>query len=202
MKSKKRLALHWQILIGMVLGIVVGVIAVYADGSFVGMLTSYETVATKDQIPAETGVYFVEDTGEYFRVDQVEPDAKEKVKPITKAYKPFSALVSNWIQPFGKIFINLLKMIAIPLIIASLIKGVSDLKNLSSLSAMGGRTIALYLITTVIAVIIGLAIVNVVRPGTGFSKETRDNRPGSQSTNGKTVFRGTDCHGRRSSFRH
>ena len=49
--------------------------------------------------------------------------------------------ISDYIKPFGTIFINLLKLIAVPLILASLIKGVSDLKDISKLSKMGGRTI-------------------------------------------------------------
>lgn len=81
--------------------------------------------------------------------------------------------VSNWIKPFGNIFINSLKLIAVPLILASLIKGVSDLKDLSKLSKMGGKTIALYLITTTIAVTIGLIVVNTFKPGTSISEETR-----------------------------
>ena len=87
---------------------------------------------------------------------------------------PFwSGLVINWIKPLGSIFINLLKLIAIPLIVASLIKGVSDLNNISSLSALGGRTVVLYLFTTVVAVTIGLGIVNLVQPGNSFSEKTR-----------------------------
>ena len=81
--------------------------------------------------------------------------------------------VTNWIAPFGTIFINALKLIAVPLIIASLIKGVSDLQDLSKLSAMGGRTIGLYLFTTVVAVTLGLAVVNLVRPGNSITEETR-----------------------------
>ena len=56
--------------------------------------------------------------------------------------------ISDYIKPFGTIFINLLKLIAVPLILASLIKGISDLKDISKLSKMGGRTIIIYLITT------------------------------------------------------
>ena len=82
-------------------------------------------------------------------------------------------LISNWIKPFGTIFINALKLIAIPLILASLIKGISDLKDISKLSKMGGITITTYLITTVIAVSVGLAIVNIVKPGNSISDETR-----------------------------
>jgi len=83
------------------------------------------------------------------------------------------ALVVDWIKPFGTIFINVLKLIAVPLILASLIKGVSDLKDITQLSSMGGRTIGLYLFTTLTAVTIGLSIVNVIKPGNTISDETR-----------------------------
>ncbi len=81
--------------------------------------------------------------------------------------------ISDWIKPFGTIFINSLKLIAIPLILASLVKGISDLKDISKLSQMGGVTIVTYLITTVIAVSIGLIVVNVIKPGDSISEETR-----------------------------
>ncbi|WP_372792154.1 dicarboxylate/amino acid:cation symporter [Lutibacter sp.] len=113
----KKLALHWQILLGMVLGVLLGLIMTQFDGG------------------------------------------KE--------------IVQDWIKPFGKIFINALKLIAVPLILASLIKGVSDLKDISKLSKMGGRTIGIYLITTVIAVSIGLLLVNIIKPGNSISNETR-----------------------------
>ncbi|MDG1711981.1 MAG: dicarboxylate/amino acid:cation symporter [Flavobacteriaceae bacterium] len=81
--------------------------------------------------------------------------------------------IGNYIRPFGTIFINLLKLIAVPLILASLIKGVSDLKDISKLSKMGGRTILTYLITTLTAVTIGLILVNVIQPGKSISVDTR-----------------------------
>jgi len=81
--------------------------------------------------------------------------------------------IGNYIKPFGTIFINLLKLIAVPLILASLIKGVSDLKDISKLSQMGGRTIITYLITTLTAVSIGLILVNIIQPGKSISVETR-----------------------------
>ena len=83
-------------------------------------------------------------------------------------------LVSDWIKPFGTIFINALKLIAMPLILGSLIKGVSDLKDISKLSLMGGRTIGIYIVTTVLAVSIGLLMVNTFRPGTSIAEETRE----------------------------
>lgn len=86
----------------------------------------------------------------------------------------FNQFVADWIKPFGTIFINALKLIAMPLIIFSLIKGVSDLKDISSLSVMGGRTIGIYLVTTVFAVTIGLLVVNLVKPGYSIAEETRE----------------------------
>ena len=81
---------------------------------------------------------------------------------------------TDWIKPFGVMFINSLKLIAIPLIVASLIKGVSDIQDISQLSSMGGRTIGLYLFTTVVAICVGLVVVNVGGPGNGITEETRE----------------------------
>lgn len=85
-----------------------------------------------------------------------------------------SEFISDWIKPFGNMFINALKLIAVPLILASLIKGISDLKDISKLSQMGTRTIVTYVITTVIAVSIGLGMVNLIQPGGAISEETRN----------------------------
>ena len=82
-------------------------------------------------------------------------------------------LTNDWIKPWGKIFINLLKLIAVPLVFASLIKGVSSLSDISKLSRIGGKTITIYLFTTVVAVTFGLLLVNIVQPGTSFSEEKR-----------------------------
>lgn len=113
--STKKLALHWQIMIGMILGVVFGYIASISD---------------------------------------------------------FTDFVSDWIKPIGTIFINLLKLIAIPLIIASLVKGISDLQDISKFSTIGLRTIGIYIVTTVIAISIGLGIVNLLGPGNSLSADT------------------------------
>ena len=91
--------------------------------------------------------------------------------------------VINWIKPFGTIFINSLKLIAVPLILASLIKGVSDLKDLSKLSSMGGVTIATYIFTTMMAVSIGLIAVNIIEPGNFIAEETREQLVNAYSSN-------------------
>ncbi|TWT96689.1 Proton glutamate symport protein [Botrimarina colliarenosi] len=83
-------------------------------------------------------------------------------------------LITDWVKPFGTVFINSLKMIAVPLIVASLVKGVSDMRDLGRLSALGGRTVALYLFTTVVSVSLGLVVVNVVQPGLAIDQATRE----------------------------
>ena len=81
---------------------------------------------------------------------------------------------SDWIAPFGTIFMNLLKLIAIPLIFVSLIKGVAGLKDISQLSKLGIRTLSFYIVSTVIAISFGLVLVNVIQPGTSFPKEMQE----------------------------
>lgn len=80
----------------------------------------------------------------------------------------------DWIKPFGDIFIRSLKLIAIPLVIVSLIDGVSNLTDVAKLSRLGGKTILFYLSTTILAVTIGLVTVNIIKPGMFLSEERRD----------------------------
>ncbi|WP_162341116.1 dicarboxylate/amino acid:cation symporter [Cyclobacterium salsum] len=81
----------------------------------------------------------------------------------------------NYIKPVGTIFINGLKMIAVPLVLASLIVGVSNLGDISKLSRIGGKTILTYIFTTALSVSVGLLIVNIFSPGKSLPVETRDN---------------------------
>ncbi|MFQ5571246.1 MAG: dicarboxylate/amino acid:cation symporter [Rhodothermales bacterium] len=92
---------------------------------------------------------------------------------IIAAAMGWGTFTSNWIGPFGTIFINLLKLIAVPLIIASLITGVASLSDLKKLSRIGGKTIAIYIGTTVVALIIGLVLVNVLQPGKTVPEDMR-----------------------------
>lgn len=82
-------------------------------------------------------------------------------------------VVADWIAPFGKIFINLLKMIAVPLIVVSIIVGLADLKDIAKVSALGKKTIGMYLLTTFSAVTIGLVLANVIQPGNFIKEESR-----------------------------
>lgn len=83
-------------------------------------------------------------------------------------------IVVDWIKPFGTIFINLLKMIAVPLIVVSLIVGLADLKDISKLSKLGGRTVLFYLCSTIAAVTIGLGLANLIKPGRYINQESRE----------------------------
>ncbi|REL37691.1 dicarboxylate/amino acid:cation symporter [Rhodohalobacter sp. SW132] len=91
----------------------------------------------------------------------------------------FSSLVGwnqftiDYIRPFGTIFVDLLKLIAVPLVLASLVVGVSSLNDMTKLSRLGGKTIGIYMITTVFAITIGLTVVNVIQPGKTLPEETR-----------------------------
>ena len=112
----KKLALHWQIIIGMILGVFFGILAYHFS---------------------------------------------------------LNNFTNDWIKPFGVIFVNLLKLIAVPLVFASLIKGVASLSDISRLSKIGSRTIMLYLFSTVLSVGIGLGLVNLVGPGNSFSNDKK-----------------------------
>lgn len=81
----------------------------------------------------------------------------------------------DYIKPVGTIFINGLKMIAMPLVLASLIIGVSNLGDISKLSRIGGRSLFLFLATTVVSISIGLTLVNVFKPGAALPDSTREN---------------------------
>ena len=79
----------------------------------------------------------------------------------------------NWIKPWGIIFLNLLKLIAVPLIFTSLVKGISSLSDINKLSRIGLKTLFYYLITMIIAIVIGLTFVNTVKPGDIFPEDKK-----------------------------
>lgn len=89
----------------------------------------------------------------------------------------------DWIKPVGTIFITLLELIAIPLVLASLIVGVTNLNDMTKLSRMGGKTVAIYLVTTMLAITIGLTVVNTFQPGKTLPEETRQELMSTYSQN-------------------
>ena len=84
---------------------------------------------------------------------------------VFAAVNQLGDFTSDWVTPFGTLFVNLLKLIAMPLVFASLVTGVASLADVRKLSRMGGRTIGIYLLTTVVSITIGLVVVNVLKPG-------------------------------------
>lgn len=85
-----------------------------------------------------------------------------------------TALTVNYIKPFGTVFLNSLKLVAIPLIFASLVVGITSIEDVTKLSRIGGKTFLIYTATTVMAVVMGLTIANLVKPGQVISDQTRD----------------------------
>lgn len=91
---------------------------------------------------------------------------------IATSFNGGAEFIGDWVAPMGQIFIRLLKMIAVPLVIVSMIKGIAELQSISSLSKIGSRTVMWFAITTVFAVILGLLIVNIFQPGLAVQPET------------------------------
>ena len=91
---------------------------------------------------------------------------------ISGAYG-LNGFTTNWIDPFGIIFINILKFIAVPLVLFSIVTGVAGLGDPSQLGRMGAKTLGLYLITTVFSISMGLLIVNIFVPGNNSNESTR-----------------------------
>ena len=94
-----------------------------------------------------------------------------------------NGFTTDYIKPVGTIFVTLLKLIAVPLVLASLIDGVANLNDIKKLSRMGGRTIGIYLITTVLAITIGLVVVNVLKPWEALPEATKTTLMTSYSGN-------------------
>ena len=83
----------------------------------------------------------------------------------------WESFVHDWVAPWGTIFMRLLKLIAVPLVLVSLIMGVVNLKDIRNLSRIGLKTILIYICTTIIAVSIGLGMVSLIKPGKTFPKD-------------------------------
>jgi len=112
------------------------------------------------KVPGAVSVV-VETMGDKQRYDEVSRLRKEKT-------------IATVIKPLGDVFIRLLMMIAIPLVFASLMVGVSSLHDVTRMARIGGKTIAYYIVTTALAISIGVTIANVLRPGERMSMEARD----------------------------
>jgi len=87
---------------------------------------------------------------------------------------PFLNMAQKYVSdPLGKIFLNMLIMMVIPLVFASLSLGVAQMGDLKKLGRIGFRTVSYFLLVTSLAAIIGLALVNSIRPGDYLPPETK-----------------------------
>ncbi|MEE2793186.1 MAG: dicarboxylate/amino acid:cation symporter [Acidobacteriota bacterium] len=84
---------------------------------------------------------------------------------VTAAYAGWGNFTADWVAPFGTIFFRLLLLVAVPLVLASLITGIASLSDLNKLSRIGGKTIVIYVSTTLVALAVGLTLVNLLNPG-------------------------------------
>ena len=116
----KKMALHWQVIIALVLGVVYSVVAVKYASAF-----------------------------------------------------DWVTFTADYIAPFGEIFVRVLKLIAVPMVLFSIIAGIGSLKNIKQLGRVGVKTLLIYVGTTMSAILIGLLLVNLIKPGTFPSDESR-----------------------------
>jgi proton glutamate symport protein len=98
----------------------------------------------------------------------------------------------NWIKPWGTIFLNMLKLLAVPLIFVSLVKGMAGLTDISKLSRIGLKTLGFFMASTVVAITVGLLIVNIMKPGHAFpgSKRAELQRQYAVSAGEKEIIAG------------
>jgi len=90
---------------------------------------------------------------------------------LISVWAGWETFTTNWVKPWGTIFLKLLKLIAVPLIFVSLVKGISSLTDITKLSRIGYKTIVIYLVTTLFATTVGLAMVNILKPGKVFPED-------------------------------
>ncbi|MDA8886592.1 dicarboxylate/amino acid:cation symporter [Bacteroidia bacterium] len=112
----KKMALHWQVIIALIIGVIYSIIAVQQG---------------------------------------------------------WAGFTADYVAPFGEIFIRVLKLIAVPMVLFSIISGIGSLKNIKQLGRVGIKTLLIYMTTTMSAIIIGLLLVNLIKPGTFPSDNSR-----------------------------
>ena len=90
---------------------------------------------------------------------------------IVSVFGGIGNVITDWIMPFGTIFVKMLKLVAIPLIFVSLVSGISNLRDTAKLSRIGGKTFSIYILTTITAITVALILANLLEPGEYFPEE-------------------------------
>lgn len=179
-----KLALHWQILIGMIAGTLLGV--------FLNLFASSTDVNVTENLPPgissaaiadssdRTSIKYVGEDGEVTQYT-VDPISRQEgvLHSIAELDKVDPAAASiyyahgqstakrwgGWFKKVGGLFLRMLQMVAVPLIITSLLTGILGLGGAEGVGRMFRRTITYYVCTSLLAIVTGLVVVNIVRPG-------------------------------------
>ncbi len=166
-----KLALHWQILIGLILGIAFGILF---PTNF--KITDKSITELRDKGVPENVIQQVSllKTNVAKTLSEFRYDVRDKLDTeiidtygtiILRAakYNPYLKYV-GWM---GELFMRALKMIIVPLILTSIISGVANIGNAENLGRLGGKTMLYYLTTSTLAILTGLFFVNIIKPGIG-----------------------------------
>ncbi len=156
--KRKRLALHWKILLGLLLGVAVGV-----------MINLFWTADTWAGLGVHDPASFLADSLAVREASTAVGGPNEHADTGAHAAR-FIRFATAFT---GDLFMRGLRFIAVPIVLFSLIVGASSLNDASKLGRIGGKTIVLYLCTTAVAISVGLVLANVIAPGEGFGEEAR-----------------------------
>lgn len=191
--KKFRIQLHTKILIGLILGAVFGsVFHMSANEIEIITKTGKEKISDFSEVKFLKGdsVLISFDSGgqlsiikylKSFTDKKVKDAIKVKVTLKSNEEKEFSNVIEitkvkslgALIKPIGDIFVRLLNMIAVPLVFASLLVGAASLSDLRNVARIGGKTIVIFMATTVIAITVGLLFANLIQPGHFMPPETK-----------------------------
>ncbi len=178
-----RLALHWQILIGMIVGTVVGVtLNIAGSGTSVvlrdGLPPGIESVSMTDTASRSEITITGNDGQQVTRaIDPLGKNGDFRTLDDLRQADPIAATlyvqhgqssakrVGAWFKRIGGLFLRMLQMVAVPLIITSLLTGVLGLGLGDGVGRMFRNTILYYLATSFLAIVTGLIAVNLIRPG-------------------------------------
>ncbi len=179
-----RLALHWQILIGMITGSLIGI--------GLNLTASTRIVTVSQGLPANIAQATINDSSERTDISYVDKTGKETrrvIDPVARDDAAFRTLdqlqradsvaakiylqhgqslakrIGVWFQRIGGLFLRMLQMVAVPLIVTSLLTGILGLGAAGGVGRMFRRTVLYYLTTSLLAIVTGLLVVNVIRPG-------------------------------------
>ncbi len=167
----KKIKLHWQILIALVLAIIYGLTFEtqyrISEPAIEKLQARDVKVQVVDQLQTIKGKIYPGETAfkeELARLLPPEDLMKYEVPIIKAAYDNVAIKYVSWM---GDVFMRALKMLIIPLILSSLISGVANIGSGSNLGRLGLKTISYYVATSILAIITGQFLVNIIRPGIG-----------------------------------